>query len=170
MKPFWPILAVLAVGSVLRAADRWKMVDDGFRMVIPWDWEKRPARGIDSHVGEYRGKKAYIEFDEVCGLGYTAAKANAFIAQLRKKEADRSLLKADEDVWRIDGRLAHVTIGSVDRQIYGVREFANVAHMFVPYEGDDCYLEVIVFFDSKKERDDAVRILRSIKWPKKPKF
>jgi hypothetical protein len=168
MKPIRAILlsVVLAVCSA-QAADRWKTVEDGFRLTIPWDWQKKKVQGIDSHVGEYRGKTAYLEFDEVFGLGYTNERAQKVIADLKSKEADPKLLSAGEEVWHVDGRIARFSIGAADPTVYGNREFKNVATLFVPYEGEGGYLHVLIFYESEKDVAVTRRILRSFEWKKK---
>lgn len=148
--------------------NRWKTVSEGFRLTIPWEWQKEKRRGIDSHVGKYRGKTAYLEFDEVYGLGYTNENALRFIEELKKKEADSKLLVPGEEVWHVNGKIAHFTRGNTDPKIYGDREFKNVAALFVPYEGEEGYLHVMIFYESDKDLPVIRRILASIEWEKKP--
>ncbi len=147
--------------------DGWKVVDEGFRFSIPQGWEKIKVQGIDSHVGEYRGKTASLEFDEVVGLGYTNERAQAEIDELKKKEIRTTLLEPGEEVWRVDGRIARYTSGNVDPNRYGKREFPNVATLRVPYKGMESYLEIWVFYESDKDIATAVKILKSIEWKKK---
>jgi len=154
--------------TVSATADpRWLKVDEGFHFLIPSDWKNMDARGIDSHVGRYEGPRAYLVFDELFGLGYTVERSREAVTDLLKKEADGRLLKAGEEVWRVDGRIAHFTFSKVDASTYGNREHQNVATLFVPYDGQAGYLSVQLFYADEDYLPTVRLILRSLTWPKK---
>ena len=146
------------------AGDPWKPVDDGFHFRIPKDWVKKNVRGIDSHVGEYRGKTAYLEFDEVGGLGYTNERAQTFADKLKEREANAKLLSSGEEIWHVNGRIADFSAGKVDPKIYGDREYPNVACLFVPYVGQAGYLQVLIFYKDDSDLPVVRGILKSIRW------
>ncbi len=148
------------------ADSRWLKVDEGFQFLIPSDWKDKEARGIDSHVGDYVGPRAYLEFDEVFGLGYTVERSQNAVENLKKKEADASLLKPGEVVWHVDGHIALFTSSKVDPKTFGNREYPNVASLFVPYEGEPGYLSVHLFYADYDYLRTASQILRSFTWPK----
>lgn len=153
--------------KVAPTADRgWLKVDEGFQFLIPSDWKDREARGIDSHVGHYAGPRAYLEFDELLGLGRTKEETQKVVAELMKKETDPKLLRAGEVVWRLDGQIALFTSAKVDVKVFGNREFPNVASLFVPYEGQAGYLSVHLFYADDDYLATATQILRSFTWPK----
>jgi len=145
---------------------RWLRVDEGFQFLIPSDWKDKEARGIDSHVGCYAGPRAYLEFDELFGLGYTVERSQKAVEDLRVKEANPKLLKAGEVVWHLDGRIALFTSAKVDQKIFGNREYPNVASLFVPYEGKPGYLSVHLFYADDDYFETVSQILRSFTWPK----
>lgn len=151
-----------SIVALVRAEESWKTIKDGFEFKLPADWRKIETRGIDSHVGEYRGATAFLTFDEVYGLGYTVEKSTEFIEKLKSKERDSSLLKSGEEIWRVDGRIASFTIGK--------REFQNVATLTLSYEGLPSYLSIQVFFASDDDAPIARKILRSLTWPKKDPY
>lgn len=146
---------------------RWLKVDEGFQFLIPSDWKDKEARGIDSHVGQYGGPRAYLEFDELFGLGHTVEQSQEAIDDLSKKEADPRLLKAGEEVWHVDGRIARFTFSKVDPKVFGKREHANVASLFVPYGSQPGYLSVYLFYSDEDYLQTARQILQSFTWPKK---
>jgi len=147
------------------AKEGWRTVDVGFRMTIPSNWQKEKVQGIDSNVGTYTADTATLEFDEVY-MSYTAEKAQAVIAELKKKEADSKLLKPGEDIWHIDGRIADFMIGEVDPKQNGERRFSNVAELFVPYPGQSGYLSISIYYQSEQDLPTVRRVLRSIEWKK----
>ena len=146
---------------------RWLKVDEGFQFLIPSDWKDKEARGIDSHVGRYAGPRAHLEFDELFGLGYTVEKSQKVADDLSKKEANPKLLNAGEEVWRLDGRIAHFTFSKVDPKTFGNREHPNVASLFVPYVGKAGYLSVHLFYADEDYLPTVREILRSITWPER---
>jgi hypothetical protein len=146
---------------------RWLKVDEGFQFLMPADWKDKEARGIDSHVGRYAGPRAYLEFDELFGLGHTVERSQKVIDDLKRKEADPKLLKAGEVVWHVDGRIALFTSSKVDQKTFGNREYPNVASLYVPYEGQPGYLSVHVFYADDEYFETVSQILRSFRWPKK---
>ncbi len=124
-------------------------------------------RGIDSHVGEYRGATALLRFDEIFGLGYSVENSNAFIEQLKNKEREPSTLKEGEEIWRIDGRIALFFIGKADPKIYGKPPFQNVAKLSLSYPGEAGGLGLTVFFATNDDAPTVRKILRSVVWSKK---
>src|SRR5436853_2202696 len=123
-------LGLFAACSTI-SEDRWKTVDEGFRMTMPSGWRRQKAQPIDSNCGIYRAERVDLEFDEVFGLGYTAEKARAAIEDLKKKETNPQLLKPGEEIWYVDGRIARFWIGKADKKEYGERRFSNVAQLHV---------------------------------------
>jgi hypothetical protein len=162
------LLASLTVLHALSASEAWQVIDDGFRFRLPREWTKIPVRGYDSHVGQYRASTAVLEFDEVTAYGESVEKTASYIESLKKKEADASLRTSGEEIWRVDGRIATVTFGTVDPKVYGKREFPLVASMSVPYPGEPAGLGVRIFYSSPQEEALVRSILRSFQWPKKP--
>jgi hypothetical protein len=81
IKQIYHALAVLVLfltvfqTTVLSAEQEWKTIDEGFTFKLPPEWKKKEVRGIDSHVGNYHGPAAYLEFDEVHGLGLTVSES-----------------------------------------------------------------------------------------------
>jgi hypothetical protein len=159
------VAVLLLLTTVSYAADDWQLVDEGFRFRLPSDWKKVNRRGIDSHVGEYRGRTAYLEFDEVYGLGNTVEQSAEATKQWAAAEADPTLLKPGEEIWRLDGRIARFSLEKVDAEIYGKREFQFVARLSVWYAGKPAGLGVYVFYESEKDLPTVRRILRSFEWP-----
>lgn len=144
----------------------WLKVDEGFQFLIPADWKDKEARGIDSHVGRYSGPRAYLEFDELFGLGYTVERSQKAITELKEKEADPKRLKPGEVVWHVDGHMALFTASKVDPKVFGNREYSNVASLFVPYDGQPGYLSVHLFYADDDYLQTVSQILRSFTWPK----
>jgi hypothetical protein len=161
-------LTALTLFHTLNASEAWQVVDEGFRFRLPKEWTKIPVRGIESHVGEYRALTATLEFDEVVAYGESADKTAFYIESLKKKEADASLRKAGEEIWRIDGRVATVTFSEADPKVYGKREFPLVASMSVPYPNEPAGLGVRIFYSSPEGEALVRSILRSFQWPLKP--
>lgn len=160
------ILSLLIATTSLGAEKTWAKVDEGFQFLLPPDWKQKKVQGIDSHVGNYQGTSAYLEFDEVFGLGYTKERAQEVIDDLKKKEADAKLLKPGEEVWHVDGRIARFTFSMVDPRVFGQREYPNVASLFIPYDGQAGYLSVDLFYASEDYLPIVRRILKSFTWPK----
>jgi hypothetical protein len=146
------------------AEERWKTVDEGFRMTIPASWEKQPEHGIDSNAGGYSGKTADLEFDEVRGLGYTEENSKSTIESLNSKLADPKKLAKGEEVWKVAGRIADFETGKLDPKIYGQRRFTNIASLHVPYANEPGYLEMYVIYESDKDMPTVRRVLQSIQW------
>lgn len=146
---------------------QWLRVNEGFEFLIPSDWKDQEARGIDSHVGKYGGRSAYLEFDELFGLGYTVEKSQKAADDLAKKEANPKLLQPGEEVWRLDGRIALFSSAKVDPKVFGDREHGNVASLFVPYGGKAGYLSVHLFYADENYLPTARKVLHSFTWPKK---
>ncbi len=167
MKTFVAI-TLLLIASIVHGENSWKMVDEGFCMTIPQGWNKQKVQPIDSNCGTYKAETADLEFDEVFGFGYTAEKAQAQIDELKKEQVDSKLLKAGEEVWHIDGRIARFWIGKVDPKVYGKRRFSNVAELFVPYAGQAGYLSIFILYKGDKDLPTVRRVLQSIKWKKIP--
>ncbi len=162
------LLLLLCLASAALAAEpEWQVIDEGFLFSLPRDWKKEEVRGIDSHVGKYVGKTAYLEFDGVYGLGLTVEETASRIEELKKKEAKPALLKKDEEVWRVDGRIARFEFGKIDPKRFGTREYQNFAHLHIPIEGDPAYLTIYVFYASESDLPTVRRILKSVRWPKK---
>jgi hypothetical protein len=163
-----PILIVTVAcrttNSIRNSEVSWQTVDEGFRFKIPADWKKMEVQGTDSHCGRYRGKTAFLEFDEVTGLGWTADKSRSKTAEFTAKEKDPPLLNRGEQIWRLNGRVASFTAEKADSETYGKREFTNVARLFIPYEGEPAYLNVLVFFRNESDLPVVRRILESIEW------
>ncbi len=171
MKPNHALLIVLGVSwsFLVHAEERWKVIDEGFKLKVPIDWKKQKLQPIDSNAGAYKSARADLEFDELFGLGYTTNKSQSAINELRKKEANPKLLKPGEEVWRVQGRLASFRCGKVDPKVYGHRRFTNVAGLFIPYEGKAGYLSIDVLYKSEQDLPTVRRVLQSVDWkPKKP--
>lgn len=161
------IVPLLIATTVLGAEQPWRKIDEGFQFLVPPDWAQSKVQGIDSHVGVYRGTSAYLEFDEVFGLGYTNEKGEKVIDDLKRKEADTKLLKPGEEVWHVDGRIARFTFSKVDPKVFGQREYSNVASLFIPYDGRAGYLSVHLFYAGEDYLPTVRRILKSFTWPRK---
>ncbi len=162
------IATYLLVGVFAVHADtHWKIADEGFFISMPTNWIKRTVHGIDSHVGAYKSDSTDLEFDGVVGLGYTIAKSQAKIDELKKKEANPKLLSPDEEVWHIDGKICAFYFGKADTKVYGKRRFTNVAELFVPFAGEPAYLSVFIFYQSEKDLPTVRQVLKSIRWKKK---
>ena len=166
MKPL-AVIVLLLITSFAYAEDGWKTVDEGFCVTMPVSWQKQKVQPIDSNCGTYKAKTSDLEFDEVFGLGYTAEKAQSLIDELKKKEANPKLLKAGEEVWHVDGRIAHFWAGKLDPKEYGKRRFSNVASLHVPYAGEPGYLSIYIIYKSGEDLPTVKRVLRSIEWKKK---
>lgn len=157
--------ALMAKGSSAPDVEsQWQTIDEGFKFKIPPDWKKEDVQGIDSHVGKYRGPTAYLEFDEIHGLGLSVAETNLRIAEFRAKEADRTRLEPGEEIWHVNGRIAQFVKERADRKVYGVREYDNVARLSVPYEGEEAYLSIYILFKSDDDLPTVKKILQSIEW------
>jgi hypothetical protein len=146
----------------------WKTVDEGFLMTIPVNWQKENARPIDSNAGIYKADTADLEFDEVFRLGYTEQKSRTQIDNLKKKEANPKLLEPGEEIWHVDGRIAHFWNGKFDPAVYGQRRFSNVAHLHVPYAGQPGYLSIDILYKGQKDLSTVRRVLKSVQWNKAP--
>jgi hypothetical protein len=166
MKASVMIVLLLTACSTL-PEERWKKVDEGFSFTIPVDWRKEKVKCYDSNCGTYKGKTAEFDFDEVFDLGYTVAKAQSSIDGLKQKEVDPKLLKPGEEVWHVDGRIAHFTAGNLDPEKYGKRRFSHVATLHVPYAGRPAYLFIYIIYKSEKDLVTVRRVLQSIEWKKK---
>jgi hypothetical protein len=164
-------IGLIATHGISADDSKWKQIDEGFQFKIPTDWKKKKVQGTDSHVGYYFGQTAYLEFDEVEGLGFTAQKSNAKVAELKRKKADSKLLSPGEEIWDIDNRLASFVKEKANPEIYGKREYKNVVRLFVPCEGKPECLSILVFFKSDKDLPKVRTIFQSLKWPnpKSPK-
>ncbi len=152
--------------NLVEVEEPWVKVDEGLQFLVPPDWKKQKSQGIDSHVGRYSGPSAYLDFDEVFLLGYTVEQSQKKIDDLKKQEADPKLLKAGEEVWRVNGQIAGFTVAKVDPKIFGEREYPNVASLFVPYAGKPGYLSVHLFYANEKNLPTVRRMLQSFTWPK----
>jgi len=160
------VISLLISSTVVGAETKWSRIDEGFQFLIPPDWKQEKVQGIDSHVGRFCGDNAYLEFDEVFGLGYSKTKTREVIEDLKKKERDAKLLCSGEEVWYVDGRIACFTFSKVDPKVFGRRGYSNVASLFVPYEGEDGYLSVHLFYASEDYLPTARRLLKTFTWPK----
>ena len=150
------------------AQERCKTVDEGFRITIPQDWARQDLHPIDSNAGSYVGETADLEFDEAFFLGGRPKRSNGAVKTLKKKERNPKLLKPGEEVWHVDGRIAHFYNGKVDPEIYGQRRFTNVASLYIPYEGTSGYLSVFILYQSAADLPIVRRALKSIEWKKSP--
>jgi hypothetical protein len=166
MKTLGAILLLLVV-LVAQGDDGWTTVNEGFSMSVPKNWKRQKVQPIDSNCGTYRANTADLEFDEVYGLGYTKEKSQSAIEKLKQKEADPKLLKPGEEVWHVDGRIAHFISEKVDPQQYGKRRFSNVASLHVPYDGQPGYLEIYIFYKTDKDLPTVRKVLQSVKWKAK---
>ncbi|MDR3457073.1 MAG: hypothetical protein P4N60_06475 [Verrucomicrobiae bacterium] len=166
MKPL-AVIVLLLVVSLAYAEDKWKTVDEGFRVTMPASWQKQKVQPFDSNCGTYKAKTADLEFDEVFGLGYTAENSQSLIDELKKKETNPKLLRAGEEVWHINGRIARFVAGKLDPKVYGKRRFSNVAELYVPYASEPGYLSIYIIYKSDEDLPTVRRVLQSIEWKKK---
>ena len=161
------IIAFVCLAVAARSEDRWKTIDEGFLITVPWSWHKGNGRAIDSNAATYRGKTGEMDFDEVYGLGYTIDECRARIEKLKQKEANPKIRETGEEIWHVDGRIADFSCGAVDPKVFGVRPFKRVAQLHVPYEGEAAFLYVAIFYDAESDLATARQILRSITWKRK---
>jgi len=161
------LLVMLAMTLSALGADEWKEVDEHFLLTIPSNWKRDKGQPIDSNAGGYKGQNTELEFDEVGGFMYPKGKSESAIADLKKKEADPSLLKSGEEIWRVAGRLADFTNGRVDPELYGKRRFTNVAGLFIPYKNGEGYLSIWILYRSDKDLPVVKRVLRRVRWKEK---
>ena len=142
----------------------WRTVDVGFRMTIPSNWQKEKVYPIDSNCGTYTSDKTCLDFDEV-HIGYTAERAQAAIDKLKKKEADKTLLNIDEEIWRVRGRIADFRLRKTDASPNGPQPFSNIATLVVPYSDKPGYLSIRIQFKSEDDLPTVRRVLKSVEWP-----
>jgi len=150
---------------IAHAEEQWKVIDEGFLLTVPLDWQKQPVQPIDSNAGIYKSERTDLEFDEYFEFGGSTKHSQKAIDDLKKKEANPNLLKPNEEVWHVRGRLADFWNGNVDPKIYGQRRFSNVASLFIPYKGHKgqaAYLNSYILYKSEEDLPTVRRVLESV--------
>ena len=64
MQRLWPLLAFLLLGCATLGGRKWQVYDAGaFTFELPADFKQTSARGIDSHVEDFKGQGMIVGFD-----------------------------------------------------------------------------------------------------------
>lgn len=157
-------LILLVLPCTAYCGDQWVTVNEGFQIKIPANWKKQNVHGIDSAAGVYTCTAFDLEFDGVPSMMYPPEKSDFKIREFKNKEASPKLLRPDEEIWHVDGRIAHYYAEKTDPKIYGKRPYPYVACLFVPFpEGG--YLSVNIYYMQKGDLSVAKTVLKSITWP-----
>ena len=162
------ISMVLLLAACVHAGDRWKKVDEGFRMTIPQEWKKKKLRCVDGNCGAYLAKTVELHFDEVYGLGYTKENVQVIVDNLRRQEINPELLVKGEEIWHVGGRIGLFYIDQVAPKTWGESGFVNRAGMRIPHPEWAGTLSIFVLYKDDKDLPTIRRVFQSLDWSHHP--
>jgi hypothetical protein len=142
-------LLVLGVGAVMSNGQQWSdvRVGDMFTFSAPAGLEPTSARGMDTDFGEWRGGDLLVRID-----------AGLFVDPLASYGSKPNVRAFDE---AIDGQRARlVTFDQPDGSRFTAAHFPDVPNA----AGGRKKLTFVVISSGERSADDAMRIVRSIRF------
>jgi hypothetical protein len=151
--------------KLLASIPGWQVaMENYFVMELPGNMRRRKVEGFDSTVGIYRSGTMELHFDVKDALVYDSRRARARLAELQSQfKPNVEIQPGGKGVIEVNGRLAYLQHEPSAKWKALGYPYENALQIFFP-DPSGGSLAVLLVYKSDEQLEDAVKILRSIRF------